>query len=123
MQHGETPGPREPSIAERQSGGISVDDLHVGPRQAFSQVGGQGSIALHRRETNHPPGQHVGGDTRSGSHLEHVITEILLPNSPRQQIILNQRSPLGSSSPPGVPRSHHDGTARHTAPSPGFRRS
>jgi hypothetical protein len=96
VQHRETSSGRESIVWQWQLCAVTPDDLDIGIGEADFQVGGKIGVDLNCRDGGHPVAQKVGGLTRAGSDLEHVIAQVDGRLKPREQVGMQGVGPFGA---------------------------
>jgi len=116
MQHGKAGDCGEPAAGKRERGGVGPHDRDAGAREATSQRDRQPLIHLDRHQSWDSPPKGIGDQTRTGTHLEHLVAELAAADHPRQQHVLDDLGPLGARTELQVLRVHPQSVAHRGLP-------
>jgi hypothetical protein len=116
VQHGEACDCGEPTAAERERGSVGLHDLDARVREASPQRGCQLLVQLDRHDSWDSLPEGIGHQTRTGTHLEHLLAELATINHPWQQHVLHELGPLGARADLQVLRVHLNSVARRELP-------
>ena len=94
MEHREANHCREPVRVEPTGGGVSLDYLDIRSVEALLERSSQSRIDLHGGETGDTGAEKIGREPRSGTDLEHIVTEVTSRIEPGQQILFEHLRPL-----------------------------
>ena len=96
VEHLEGGRAREVFVGEPKSGGVTEDDLDVGPVHPVGQGTGQIRIDLDGGEMVDPGHEDVSGETGAGADFEDPGTEVDASEGPGQDDVLDRPAPLGA---------------------------
>jgi hypothetical protein len=106
VQHREAGNRGEPAAVEGERDGVGLHDLDAGVRKASPQRGCQMLIHLDRYQSWDSPPEGIGDQTRTGTHLQHLLAELATVDHPGQQHVLDELGPLGAGAQFQVLRVH-----------------
>ena len=96
VEHGQTHGTGEPVGRQAGVGRIGADHLDVGPGEPLAQRGGEVTVDLDRGQGLRPVPEDVGGETGTGTDLQHVLAELHPIQDPRDDPPLDGAGPFGA---------------------------
>ena len=106
VEHGEGSGGGEPPGFERHRCGVGLDNVDVRTGEARSELVGERFIEFDSGELWYALSEDIGCEARARADFEHVVTEVMFGEDPREHLFFHDAGPLGARTKDQVLRVH-----------------